>query len=65
MAKTEDGAGPRRTDSRRRGPVARLALTRRVVVALEPLEGAEIEADVENQRCPSMRHRRRLCEPTC
>jgi hypothetical protein len=40
-------------DPRRRGPVARLALTRRVVAALEPLENAQIEADVENPALPS------------
>jgi hypothetical protein len=48
MADGQDRDVPPASDKRHRGPVARLALTRRVVAALEPLEGAEIEADVEN-----------------
>lgn len=52
MAGTDDHDVPPASDMRRRGPVARLALTRRVVAALEPLEGAEIEADVENPALP-------------
>lgn len=52
MAGSEHRDVPPASDKRRRGPVARLALTRRVVAALEPLEGAEIEADVENPALP-------------
>lgn len=52
MAGSEDHDVPPASDKRRRGPVARLALTRRVVAVLEPLEGAEIEADVENPALP-------------
>lgn len=48
MAGNKDREATSASNRRRRGPVARLALTRRVLAALEPLEGAEIEADVEN-----------------
>lgn len=48
MADTHSDDPQAVSERRRRGPVARLALTRRVVAALEPLEGASIEADVEN-----------------
>lgn len=56
--KEEDMAGSQNRDDlpaaerRRRGPVARLAMTRRVVASLEPLENAEIEADIENPALP-------------
>lgn len=53
MADNEDHEAPPVSESRRRGPLARLALTRRVVAALEPLEGAEVEADVENPALPA------------
>lgn len=52
MVGTQNGDALPGSDKRRRGPVARLALARRVVAALEPLESAEIEADVENPALP-------------
>lgn len=53
MAGRQGTVAPHASDSRRRGPLARLALTRRVLAALEPLEGAEVEADVENPALPA------------
>lgn len=52
MAGRDDRDVPPVSENRRRGPVARLALTRRVVAALDPLEGADIDADVENPALP-------------
>lgn len=53
MTRGEGGDVTPASEKRRRGPVARLALTRRVVAALEPLDGAEIEADIENPALPT------------
>lgn len=52
MGGRDDGDVPQISENRRRGPLARLALTRRVVAALDPLEGADIAADVENPALP-------------